>query len=85
MQAQGDQTVENVRASFERALEPGEVSAPVESTIGLHLIELGSRTVTPLATVEAELRKELARGPAKPAEVRALRAELLERSGFRRR
>ena len=68
-----------------RGLGVGEVSAPVRSTTGYHLVQLVDRKTTKLADVAAALRKELGRGPAKPAEVMALRKALLAKYGFRPR
>ena len=65
-----------------RALKVSGLSAPVRSEVGFHIIELMSREVTPLADVEDALRVELQRGPAKPADVQALRKELLQKYGF---
>ncbi|MCA8957830.1 MAG: peptidylprolyl isomerase [Planctomycetes bacterium] len=62
-----------------RALPVGGISAPVRSPVGFHLIELISRTETRLEDVRAVLQQELARGPARPAEVRRLRQRLLDK------
>ncbi|MHC4079321.1 MAG: peptidylprolyl isomerase, partial [Planctomycetota bacterium] len=66
-----------------RSMEVGEVSAPVESTIGLHLVQLVDRKTTKLEDVEAALREELGRGRARPSEARALRRALLAKYRFR--
>ena len=65
-----------------RALEVSGLSSPVRSETGFHIVELMSRKVTPLSDVEAALRAELRRGPAKPADVQVLRKELLTKYGF---
>ena len=65
-----------------RALEVSGLSAPLLSETGFHIVELLSRKTTRLADVEAALRAELSRGPAKPADVQALRKELLVKYGF---
>lgn len=66
-----------------RKLEVGQISPPIRSRAGYHVIELLARTETPKAEVEEALRTELRRGPAKPAEVARLRADLLHKYGFR--
>ncbi len=71
-------------AAAVRGLEVGGISAPVRSELGIHLVELQARQVTPLTTVEASLRQQLRRGPAKPADIRALRQQLLRKYGFNR-
>ncbi|MHC4811679.1 MAG: peptidylprolyl isomerase [Planctomycetota bacterium] len=66
-----------------RSMDVGEVSAPVESTIGLHLVQLVDRKTTKLEDVEAALRKELGRERARPSEALALRRALLAKYRFR--
>ena len=69
-------------AAAVRSLRVAEVSQPIRTATGFHVIELVSRTVTQLAAVEDVLRQELRRAPAKPADVQALRKELLKKYGF---
>ena len=63
-------------------LKVGEVSLPVASSVGYHLVQLLDRKITKLEDVEEQLRQELARGSAKPAAVSALRRALFEKHGF---
>lgn len=65
-----------------RGLAVGEVSAPVASSVGVHLIELVARTTTQLEDVAPALRVELASGKARSSEVLRLRARLLAKYGF---
>ena len=65
-----------------RGLGVGEVSAPVTSSVGVHLIQLVARTTTRLEDVAPALRKELASGKARSSEVLRLRARLLDKYGF---
>jgi hypothetical protein len=65
-----------------RVLKVGEVSLPVASSVGYHLVQLLDRKITKLEDVEEQLRQELGRGSAKPAEVSALRRALFEKHGF---
>ncbi|MEC9049079.1 MAG: PQQ-binding-like beta-propeller repeat protein [Planctomycetota bacterium] len=65
-----------------RGLAVGEVSAPVTSSVGVHLIQLVARTTTRLEDVAPALRKELASGKARSSEVLRLRARLLDKYGF---
>ena len=69
-------------ATAVRSLKVSEVSQPIQTKTGFHVIALVSRTVTQLAAVEDLLRQELRRGPAKPADVQILRKELLKKYGF---
>lgn len=69
-------------AAAVRGLDVGEVSAPVKSSVGVHLIELAARTVTKLEDVAPALRRQLAGGKARSSEVLALRAQLLDQYGF---
>ena len=62
-----------------RALAVGEVSPPVQTASGYHLIQVVDRTVTKLQDVEAALRLELGGGKARSSEVLALRKELLSK------
>lgn len=62
-----------------RALEVGEISAPVKTSHGYHIIELLSRVVTKYADVEADLRKALRAEPASTRETEALKKQLFER------
>lgn len=66
-------------------LQPGQVSKPLASRYGLHLIELVERKVTAFADVEQALRRELGAGPASPAETLALRRALLAKYHFKPR
>ncbi|MFN3242661.1 MAG: PQQ-binding-like beta-propeller repeat protein [Planctomycetota bacterium] len=65
-----------------RALEVGEVSQPVSSSVGVHLIELLDRTTTQLADVRTELVRQLAGGKARSAEILQLRQRLLAKYGY---
>lgn len=65
-----------------RALEVAGVAGPVRTGTGFHIIQLVSRKTTSLVNVEAELRQALRRGPAKPADIQALRKELLKKYEF---
>lgn len=72
-------------AGAARALEAGAVSAPVESELGWHLLELADRTVTRYEDVAEALRTELAAGRPSLSEERALRAALLAKYEYRPR
>lgn len=63
-------------AAAVRALQVGEVSQPVTTDAGSHLIQVVDRKVTQLATVRDALRLELGGGKARSSEVSALRQEL---------
>ena len=65
-----------------RGLAVGEVSAPVPSSVGVHLIELVARTTTRLEDVLPALQRELGSGKARSSEVLRLRARLLQKYGF---
>lgn len=64
-----------------RALEPGEVSQPVLSSHGLHLILLVSREVTRFEDVREALRARFQEAPLRYEEVEELRKELFTRFG----
>ncbi len=63
-------------ASVVRGMGVGEVSAPVESNVGFHLVHLVDREITRFEDVEARLRQEVGRRRATPPEVLALRKAL---------
>ena len=69
-------------ATAVRKLSVGQISAAIPSEVGYHLIELVDRVVTKLVDVEVRLRRELRRGPARPAQIVALRRRLLQKYGF---
>jgi parvulin-like peptidyl-prolyl isomerase len=60
-----------------RALQPGQVSAPVKSLSGWHLIKLDSRVVTKLADVAEQVKAAVLADPPSLAEGYGLRARLL--------
>ncbi|MCR9246906.1 MAG: PQQ-binding-like beta-propeller repeat protein [bacterium] len=66
-----------------RGLAVGEVSAPVASPRGYHLIELLERRVTRLADVRTGLAKEVAGGRVTQPELDALQRELFAKFEFR--
>ncbi len=66
-------------AAAVRALESGEVSGPVRSSVGVHLVQVLERTETSLADVAPALRRELVTGKARSSEVLRLREELLRK------
>ncbi len=70
-------------ANAVRAMDIGAFSAPLESTVGYHLVHLVDRNTTRFADVAAALKTELGRGPAKPSEALGLRKALLAKYRFR--
>lgn len=66
-------------ANVVRGLKVGEVSGPVESSTGYHLVQVVERRITRFEDVRARLQQEVARAPATPAEVLALRKALFEK------
>jgi eukaryotic-like serine/threonine-protein kinase len=69
-------------AAAVRGLEVDEISGPVASPVGVHLIQVVGRTVTELSDVGASLRLELGGGKARSSEVLALRRRLLAKYEF---
>tara|TARA_R110002072_G_scaffold4174_2_gene29460 strand:- start:48577 stop:50664 length:2088 start_codon:yes stop_codon:yes gene_type:complete len=65
-----------------RALQVGDVSQPVTSDVGVHLVQVLDRRTTKLESVEASLRLELGGGKARSSEILALRRELLAKYKF---
>lgn len=57
----------------------GEISPPVETTAGFHVVKLISRQATRFEDVADALRRQMSPGRVSPAEVSALRATLLEK------
>lgn len=70
-------------AAAVRALQVSGISKPVRTGTGYHIIELVSRTITRLDRVEAALRQQLRRGPARPVDILTLRKELLKKYKFK--
>ena len=70
-------------ANAVRAMDIGGFSAPVESTVGYHVVHLVDRNTTKFADVAAALKTELGRGPASPSEALELRKALLAKYRFR--
>ncbi len=66
-----------------RGLAVGEVSEPVASPVGVHLIQVVARKETKLEEVAPALRQQLASGKARSSEVLRLRERLLTKHGFR--
>lgn len=66
-------------ANAVRGTGVGEVSGPVESSIGFHLVQVVDRKITKFQDVKESLEKDVARGSATPAEVLALRKALFEK------
>ena len=62
-----------------RSLKVSDVSVPIRTEQGYHLIELEAREVTRFEDVEALVRKEVMTGPAKPAEIAILRSGLFKK------
>lgn len=71
-------------AAAVRRLQPGQISEPIESSTGFHLIELISRKTTRLESVEAGLRRELQGRKPTPHERQQLRRRLLEEMAVQR-
>ena len=65
-----------------RGLAVGQISAPVRSDTGLHLIRLVERKVTKFQDVKDTVRKELSARKSSQAERTALRRALLDKYGF---
>ena len=63
-------------------LAVGELSAPVKTRRGYHLVEVVGRTVTRFEDVEATLRAKLMGGPATTSEEASLRRVLLSKYEF---
>jgi|GEM_PF-197734 len=69
-------------AAAVRQLEVGDVSQPVTSSVGVHLIQLLERTATPFNEVAPALREQLAGGKARSSEILELRERLLTKYRF---
>lgn len=65
-----------------RALKVGDVSEPVVSDSGVHLVQVLDRKTTKLESVLTDLRMELGGGKARSSEILALRRELLAKYAF---
>jgi hypothetical protein len=70
-------------AACVRSLKVGEVSTPVESSQGFHLIHLVERRITEFADVAEALRTTLRHRRVSKAETRALRRSLFAKYRFR--
>lgn len=68
-----------------RALEVGEVSRTIESSTGMHLVQVTQRTITRFDDVAKKLHEEMSRRKVTSGELRGLRRRLLTKHGYRRR